>query len=95
MGYRLSGLPLKRTDDNILSIGVPCGAIQIPTAGEPIILLNDRQCTGGYPILGVVSARDIFRLVQKRPGDKVRFAIGDISLQRKELHAFYHFFQKQ
>ncbi len=95
MGYRLSGLPLKRTGTNILSIGVPCGAIQIPTAGEPIILLNDRQCTGGYPILGIVSTRDIFKLVQKKPGDKVRFAIGDISQQSKKLHTFYQFFQGQ
>ncbi len=94
MGYRLSGFPLKRAGHNILSIGVPCGAIQIPTAGEPIILLNDRQCTGGYPILGVVAARDIFRLVQKRPGDKVRFTLGDLSQQRKKLHTFYQFFQE-
>ncbi|PIE43303.1 MAG: allophanate hydrolase [Gammaproteobacteria bacterium] len=92
MGYRLSGTPLTREGADILSIGVPCGAIQIPTAGEPIILLNDRQCTGGYPILGVVCARDLFRLAQKRPGEQVRFAIADIDQQQRRLHTFYQFF---
>ncbi len=95
MGYRLSGPELKRDKGNILSIGVPCGAIQIPTAGEPIILLNDRQCTGGYPILGVVSRRDIYRLAQRKAGDIVRFAKADPSELRKEMLAFYHFFQQK
>ncbi|PID77420.1 MAG: hypothetical protein CSB24_01435 [Deltaproteobacteria bacterium] len=94
MGYRLSGPPLRRTGDNILSIGVPCGAIQVPTAGEPIILLNDRQCTGGYPVLGVISARDIFRLVQRRPGARVRFAAADLAARQQELFEFYQFFQQ-
>ncbi len=94
MGYRLAGAALKRKGKNILSIGVPCGAIQIPTAGEPIILLNDRQCTGGYPVLGVVATRDIFRLAQRRPGDKVRFAVADLEQQRRELRDFTDFFTK-
>ena len=92
MGYRLSGPPLKREKGNILSIGVPCGAIQIPTAGEPIILLNDRQCTGGYPILGVVARRDIYRLAQRKSGDIIRFAVADTALLRLEMLEFYHFF---
>ncbi len=95
MGYRLAGPPLRRKGSNILSVGVPCGAIQVPTAGEPIILLNDRQCTGGYPVLGVVCARDIYRLAQKKPGDKVRFALGDLTVLQRELQAFSHFFQQR
>ncbi|PID43861.1 MAG: allophanate hydrolase [Proteobacteria bacterium] len=95
MGYRLSGPVLKREGGNILSVGVPCGAIQIPAAGQPIILLNDRQSTGGYPVLGVVCARDIFRLAQKRPGEQVRFAIADLYEQQQQLHTFYQFFLQQ
>jgi len=92
MGYRLAGPALKREKGNILSIGVPCGAIQVPTAGEPIILLNDRQCTGGYPILGVVSGRDIYRLAQRKAGDTVRFVKADPALLRQEMLEFYTFF---
>ncbi|PIE73193.1 MAG: allophanate hydrolase [Deltaproteobacteria bacterium] len=95
MGYRLAGSALKREGDNILSIGVPCGAIQVPTAGEPIILLNDRQCTGGYPVLGVVAARDIFQLAQRKPGDKVRFVIADLERRRQELCVFSRFFERE
>ncbi|CAG36099.1 5-oxoprolinase subunit C family protein [Desulfotalea psychrophila] len=92
MGYRLNGTPLLRTGNNILSTGVPCGAIQIPSAGEPIILLNDRQCTGGYPIVGVICQRDIFRLAQRKPGDKVRFQLAEVGLLQKESATFYDFF---
>ncbi len=95
MGYRLSGSKLRRNKGNILSIGVPCGAIQIPTAGEPIILLNDRQCTGGYPILGVVAARDIYQLAQRKAGDIVRFQIADTKEIKNELLEFYQFFYPQ
>lgn len=92
MGYRLNGSQLKRDKGNILSIGVPCGAIQIPTAGEPIILLNDRQCTGGYPILGVIASRDIFQLAQRKAGDTIRFAIANPQEVKDELQNFYRFF---
>lgn len=92
MGYRLSGSPLKRDKGNILSIGVPCGAIQVPTAGEPIILLNDRQCTGGYPILGVIASRDIFQLSQRKAGDSIRFALADQKEVKEDLQKFYQFF---
>ncbi|MGL1931669.1 MAG: biotin-dependent carboxyltransferase family protein [Desulfotalea sp.] len=92
MGYRLSGFALERNGDNILSIGVPCGAIQVPSAGEPIILLNDRQCTGGYPILGVISSRDIFRLAQRKGGDIVRFKKANIQSLKHDLAEFYNFF---
>lgn len=92
MGYRLSGSQLKRDKGNILSIGVPCGAIQVPTAGEPIILLNDRQCTGGYPILGVIASRDIFQLSQRKAGDTIRFATADPEKIHDELNNFYQFF---
>lgn len=95
MGYRLSGPRLTTKKGNILSIGIPCGTIQVPTAGEPIILLNDRQSTGGYPVLGVVCARDIFRLSQRRPGDTVRFALGDLRMLSAELRNFYTFFHKK
>jgi biotin-dependent carboxylase-like uncharacterized protein len=95
MGYRLTGPPLTRDKGNILSIGVPCGAIQVPTAGEPIILLNDRQCTGGYPILGVIALRDIYQLAQRKAGDIVRFRVANVEGLRKEAVKFYKFFNNK
>lgn len=92
MGYRLTGPALKRDGAGILSIGVPCGAIQIPPSGEPIILLNDRQCTGGYPIVGVVAARDIYSLAQRKSGDAIFFEIADFAERKAEFREFYQFF---
>jgi allophanate hydrolase subunit 2 len=52
---------------------VGIGAIQVPGNGQPIVLLADRQSTGGYPkIAGVISV-DLAFLAQKRPGEAVRF----------------------
>ncbi len=74
MGYRLAGPVIEHRDGfNIVSDGVGIGAIQVPGNGQPIVLLADRQSTGGYPkIAGVISA-DLPFLAQKRPGDVVRF----------------------
>ena len=74
MGYRLTGPVVEHRDGfNIVSDGVGIGAIQVPGNGQPIVLLADRQSTGGYPkIAGVISV-DLAFLAQKRPGDVVRF----------------------
>src|SRR6185437_16201831 len=57
----------------VLSEGVPRGAIQVPPDGEPIILLADHQTTGGYRIPAVVASADLWQVAQMRPGDRVRF----------------------
>ena len=50
MGYRLQGQPLTRTTDReMLSHGLLPGVIQVPHNGQPIVLMNDAQTTGGYP----------------------------------------------
>lgn len=74
MGYRLAGPVVEHLDGfNIVSDGVGIGAIQVPGNGQPIVLLADRQSTGGYPkIAGVISV-DLAFLAQKRPGETVRF----------------------
>lgn len=58
----------------MLSEGVPHGAIQLPPNGEPIILLANHQATGGYRIPAVVIQADLWRAAQLRPGDHVRLA---------------------
>ena len=58
MGYRLDGHRLARSNpDDPLSSAIPNGSVQVPTSGEPIVLLADRQTVGGYPrIVTVISA---------------------------------------
>src|SRR5262249_37677836 len=59
----------------VLSEGVPRGAVQVPPGGDPIILMADAQTTGGYAVPAVVIAADHWRSGQLRPGDVVRFLL--------------------
>lgn len=58
---------------NIPSDGVAMGAIQVPGEGLPIVLMADRQSTGGYPKIATVIGVDLGRLAQARPGTQIRF----------------------
>ena len=75
MGYRLEGPALARTAArDILSEAVAFGTVQVPPDGQPIVLMADRQTTGGYPRIAQVAAVDLPRLAQRAPGEYVRFA---------------------
>ena len=58
---------------NIVSDGIAMGAIQVPGNGHPIVLMADRQSTGGYPKIATVIGPDLGRLAQTRAGVKFRF----------------------
>jgi antagonist of KipI len=74
MGYRLQGAVLDMPAmPDLLSAAVTMGTIQLPSDGEPIVLMADRQTTGGYPRLGQVVTVDLGAAAQLRPGDTVRF----------------------
>ncbi|QWU45740.1 biotin-dependent carboxyltransferase family protein [Bacillus sp. NP247] len=74
MGYRLDGDVLNRVEEiEILSSPVTFGTIQVPNSGQPIILMADRQTTGGYPRIGNVISVDLPLLAQLKPGDYVTF----------------------
>ena len=74
MGYRMEGAPIESVNGtDIISDGIALGSIQVPTNGKPIILLADRQTTGGYAKIATVCSFDIPKLVQGKPGDQVRF----------------------
>ncbi len=74
MGYRLEGTPLAlQAPIEILSEGVAFGTVQLPPGGAPIILMADRQTTGGYPRIAEVASIDLPIMAQLRPGDRVRF----------------------
>lgn len=74
MGVRLQGptLSLVRPRE-MISSAVNTGVVQVPAAGQPIVLLPSRQSVGGYPRMAVVAGVDIGRFTQLRPGDKLRF----------------------
>jgi allophanate hydrolase subunit 2 len=75
MGYRLSGEPIKHKEGmtNIISAGISLGTVQVPGDGQPIILMADRQTSGGYARIANVISVDLTLLAQMRPGDKVCF----------------------
>jgi biotin-dependent carboxylase-like uncharacterized protein len=74
VGMRLVGPPLvhRWPDRQLPSEGATRGAIQVPPNGLPVILGPDHPVTGGYPVIGVVAERDVDRLAQVRPGQRVR-----------------------
>ncbi|WP_338472210.1 biotin-dependent carboxyltransferase family protein [Niallia sp. XMNu-256] len=84
MGYRLLG-PLLKLDklQEMISAAVTFGSIQVPSEGNPIILMADRQTTGGYPIIGEVATVDLPLIAQTKPGDSLSFL--EISHQDSQL----------
>lgn len=74
MGYRLKGPELSlEKEQEMLSEAVSFGTIQVPSEGNPIVLLADRQTTGGYPKIGQIATVDLSIMAQLKPGDKVQF----------------------
>jgi KipI family sensor histidine kinase inhibitor len=80
MGYRLvpgSGIPNSesRIPGSMISDAAFTGGIQIPPSGEPILLMADRQTTGGYPQIATVITADLSLAGQLAPGDWIEFAL--------------------
>ncbi|UOQ46533.1 biotin-dependent carboxyltransferase family protein [Halobacillus salinarum] len=76
MGYRLKGVPLKTANkQNMISEAVAFGTVQVPSEGNPIVLLADRQTTGGYPKIAQVASVDLPKMAQLKPGEKIKFTM--------------------
>ena len=74
MGARLRGARIEHTrGHDIISDGVALGGIQVVGDGQPIVLLADRQSTGGYTKIGTVCSFDIGRVCQVKPGQRLSF----------------------
>jgi len=74
MGYRLQGPPLRLAGGaDILSDGTALGSVQVPAGGQPIVLMADRQTTGGYAKIATVISVDVPRIAQLAPGGTVSF----------------------
>lgn len=79
MGYRLAGPALKlNVPIELLSEAVTFGTLQVPPDGQPIILMADRQTTGGYPKIAHVASVDLPRLAQMLPGEELSFSVIDL-----------------
>ncbi|OCA82119.1 biotin-dependent carboxyltransferase family protein [Pseudobacillus wudalianchiensis] len=84
MGYRMEGRPLSLAKEfEMLSEGVTQGTIQVPPNGQPIILMADRQTTGGYPKIGQIISADLPSMAQLQPTAKIYFK--EVSLEEAEM----------
>jgi antagonist of KipI len=74
MGYRLDGPRLDYAhQQEMLSDATPIGSLQVPASGRPILLMADRQTTGGYPKIATVITADLPVAGQLAPGDWIEF----------------------
>jgi biotin-dependent carboxylase-like uncharacterized protein len=80
MGARLTGPRIAHArGHDIISDGIALGSIQVPGDGQPIVLLVDRQSTGGYTKVATVGSFDIGRIGQVKPGQRLRFRAVDVA----------------
>lgn len=83
MGFRLDGAKIEhKVSADIISDGIVFGSIQVPNHGNPIVMMADRQTTGGYTKIGTVITPDLPKLAQMGPGSKIRFK--SISIQEAQ-----------
>jgi antagonist of KipI len=74
MGFRLAGPSLEHSGGaDIISDATPLGVLQVPASGQPILLMADRQTTGGYPKIATVITADLPIAGQLGPGDTITF----------------------
>jgi antagonist of KipI len=73
MGYRLEGARLEAPGDELLSFGLIAGVVQLPSGGQPILLMADHQTAGGYPVVATVAGASMPVAAQLAPGDELRF----------------------
>jgi antagonist of KipI len=74
MGYRLQGPTLSlREPRELISEAVTMGTLQVPPDGNPILLMADRQTTGGYAKIAQVARVDLPLVAQLKPGDQIGF----------------------
>lgn len=89
MGFRLDGPVIEHVDSaDIISDGAVFGSIQVPSDGNPIVLMADRQTTGGYTKIGTIITTDLPRLSQLPVGDGIHFDIVSIE-EAQDIYRTY------
>lgn len=96
MGCHLqSEHPLKLSNQKeLLSEAIAFGTIQVPPSGKPMILLADRQTTGGYPKIGQVMSADFSVLAQMKPTDQIQFRYIEVEQAERALLQQHKAFQQ-
>jgi biotin-dependent carboxylase-like uncharacterized protein len=90
MGYRLEGPAIIKHlyGHNIVSDGTVNGSIQVPGAGQPIVLMRDRGTSGGYPKIATVITADFGRFAQIPVGTGFHFKAVSIDEAQSEARNF-------
>ena len=74
MGCRMQGPVIKhKVGGDIITDGISFGAVQVPSHGNPIVMMADHQTTGGYTKIANVISVDLPVLAQCMPGHKIHF----------------------
>lgn len=95
MGMRLEGDVIEHKDKaDIISDAAVFGSIQVPGNGKPIILLADRQTTGGYTKIATVIKADLSKLAQMSQGNKIKFKELNVEEAQQEYINFYEKFNE-
>ncbi len=92
MGYRLAGPPIRqRGSADLLSEGMPPGAVQVPADGQPIVMMADSPTSGGYPKIACVASADLPVLAQCQPGSgQVRFRVTTVDAAQARYRELVH-----
>lgn len=90
MGARMRGARITHVrGHDIISDGIALGSIQVPGDGQPIVLLVDRQSTGGYTKIATLASVDIGRLGQVKPGQRLRFRAVELADAHRARRAWH------
>lgn len=74
MGCRMQGDVIEhKNGGDIITDGISFGAVQVPSHGNPIVMMADHQTTGGYTKIANVISVDLPILAQCMPGCKIQF----------------------
>ncbi|MDR1734334.1 MAG: biotin-dependent carboxyltransferase family protein [Oscillospiraceae bacterium] len=96
MGIKLEGAQIEAKDGyDIISDGIAMGCVQVPASGMPIVMMADRQTTGGYTKIATVITPDLHHLAQLKPGDTVTFHAVSADEARKLYRAYIQKLRKE
>jgi Allophanate hydrolase subunit 2 len=89
IGLRMTGeLPIRTSTEEMISRGVPVGAVEVPPGNELLVLHRGRGVTAGYPVLAVVTPLALDDLGQVRPGQQVRFRHTTVERAEENVRAW-------
>src|SRR6266480_6030126 len=83
------GWPLPGTWMLPFTDGTVNGSIQVPGNGQPIVLMSDRNTTGGYPKIATVVTAELGRFAQIPAGRGFRFKAVGVTAAQAEARKFW------